>query len=117
MESFKNIFYNTKKFEPFKKYTKGNSSNSTKINNFNSKNTLKEKIGKEMFFKEIKIVLGNFLGQEKLKYVRPISIKNNVLNLKCSNPIIATEIKLQKNKILEKIKNPQYNIENIIFSV
>jgi hypothetical protein len=117
MESFKNIFYNTKKFEPFKKYTKGNYKDTNKSTDFNLKNTLKEKIGKEMFFKEIKIVLGDFLGQEKIKYVRPISIKDNVLNLKCSNPIIATEIKLQKNKILEKIQNPQYNIENIIFSV
>ncbi|MCF7906570.1 DUF721 domain-containing protein [Patescibacteria group bacterium] len=114
MDSFKDIFYNTKKFEPFKKYTK------TKPNTFidiNSKNAVGEKVMKEMFFKDIKLVLVDFLGEENIKFVRPISIRDNVLNLKCSNPIIASQIKLQKFKILEKIKNPQYNIENIIFSV
>ena len=114
MESFKNIFYNTKKFDSLKKYTKNNSDTFVDIN---SKNVVGEKVMKEMFFKDIKIILIDFLGEEKIKFVRPISIRENTLNLKCSNPIIASEIKLKKSKILEKIKNPQYNIENIIFSV
>ncbi len=114
MESFKDIFYNTKKFEPFKEHAKVKSNNFIEIN---SKNAAGEKVMKEMFFKEIKVALVEFLGQEKIKFVRPVSIRDNILNLKCSNPIIASQIKLQKSKILEKIKNPQYNIENIIFSV
>ncbi|NCC70110.1 DUF721 domain-containing protein [bacterium] len=114
MESFKDIFYNTKKFDSFKKYTENNFNTFV---NINSKSITGEKVMKEIFFKEIKKVLTDFLGEEKVKFVRPISIKDNSLNLKCSNPIIASEIKLKKSKILEKIENPQYNIENIIFSV
>lgn len=114
MESFKDIFYNTKKFEPFKKYAKIKKNNLVEIN---SKSVVGEKVMKEIFFKEIKLVLVEFLGEKNIEFVRPISIRENTLNLKCSNPIIASQIKLQKTKILEKIKNPQYNIEKIIFSV
>ncbi|MCF7795671.1 DUF721 domain-containing protein [Patescibacteria group bacterium] len=117
MESFKDIFYNTKKLEPFRKYAKDKPNKSNKFVDINSKNAIGEKVMKEMFFKEIKTILIEFLGEENIKFVRPISIKENVLNLKCSNPIIASQIKLQKTKILEKIKNPQYNIEKIVFSV
>ena len=48
-------------------------------------------------------VLKDFVGEENMKYVKPLFVKNRTLTLTCSNSALSQEIHLNQAKIVEQI--------------
>ncbi|MDQ5961851.1 MAG: hypothetical protein QG669_243 [Patescibacteria group bacterium] len=48
-------------------------------------------------------VLGQFVGPENTKYIKPLFVKNRTLTITCSNSALSQEIHLNQAKIVESI--------------
>lgn len=48
-------------------------------------------------------VLGQFVGQENSKYIKPLFVKNRTLTITCANSALSQEIHLNQAKIVESI--------------
>lgn len=57
---------------------------------------------------------GIILKNLNTKSIKVLNIKNNIINISCSNKTILNELQFKKNKILKEIKESiDYNIKDI----
>ena len=49
------------------------------------------------------------LGENLMKFVKEISIKDGILNIKVSSAVVRNELSYQKSKIIEKMNNQAGN--------
>lgn len=89
---------------------------SSLLSKYKTGSDISSKITKEIFFAKLIDIIKELIGEDLIKYIKPIYIKNNNLKIICSNSSIASMIKLKENIILEKIKqlNTEFKIEKII---
>jgi len=88
-------------------------------NKYQNKSDIGSKINKEIFFGKIIEIIKNILGEDIIKYIKPIYIKNNNLKIICHNPSIASIVRLKEPIILgeiNKISN-EFKINKIIIEI
>ncbi|HRY36296.1 MAG TPA: DciA family protein [Candidatus Magasanikbacteria bacterium] len=49
-------------------------------------------------------ILGEIFGQEAMSFLQARYIKNDILHIWCQSPTVASEIRLNENEILAKIR-------------
>ena len=62
-------------------------------NKYQNKSDIGSKINKEIFFGKIIEIIKNILGEDIIKYIKPIYIKNNNLKIICHNPSVASIVR------------------------
>ena len=89
---------------------------SSLLSKYKTGSDISSKITKEIFFAKLIDIIKELIGEDLIKYIKPIYIKNNNLKIICNNSSIASMIKLKESKILEEIKklNTEFKIEKII---
>lgn len=89
---------------------------SSLLHKYKNGSDIGSKITKEIFFSKFMDIIKDLIGEDLIKYIKPIYIKNNSIKIICSNPSIASMIKLKESIILEKIKNinSEFKIDKII---
>lgn len=92
---------------------------SSLLSKYKKGSDISSKITKEIFFTKLIEIIKDLIGEDLIKYIKPIYIKNNNLKIICNNPSMASMLKLKENIILKKIEelNTDFKIEKILLEI
>ncbi|MEK7623089.1 MAG: DUF721 domain-containing protein [Patescibacteria group bacterium] len=72
-------------------------------NKMMSVSPLKKQIESSLVIEYAQTVLAELFGEELAKHAKPLFLKNRTMTITCSTAAIAQEIRLNQQKIVEKI--------------